>query len=214
MSAEISKQPTYRIVVVDILNGLVRRIAEFTAWFNVLVIAVIMIQVTMRYGFNRGLVPLEELIWHFYAVAFMFGIAYAVTTDSHLRVDLVHMMLPRRIQHIFEIIGILLLMMPALFIIFDHSLGWALHAFQVNESSRNPTGLPYRWVIKSVVPMSMLLIFIAALARLIQETLLLFHHGKEVKDDTPVNVSMMRHLFMVRHCDLQNSDGGEKNNGT
>lgn len=198
----------YHIPIVEFLNAVVRRIAETTAWLNVALVAVIVVQVVMRYGFNRGLVPLEELMWHLYAVAFMFGMAYAVTNDSHIRVDVVHMALPRRVQHVFEILGILLLLMPVLWVLFDHSLGWVIESFRVNESSQNPTGLPYRWIIKSVVPITMALIFVAALARLIQEVSLLLHYGKEPEDDTPGRVSMMRHLFVPQAKDNDDGKGG------
>ena len=108
----------------------------------------------MRYGFNHGLVPLEELMWHFYAVAFMFGMAYAITKDTHIRVDLVHMKLPRPApQHIIEILGILLLLMPFLWIIFHHSLEWVAESYRLDESPQTP-GLPHRWIIKSVIPLS------------------------------------------------------------
>ena len=51
----------------------------------------------------------------------------------------------------------------------------------------------------------MVLIFIAALARLIQETLLLLHHGKEPDEDVPARVSMIRHLFKPRLKDKGNN---------
>jgi TRAP-type mannitol/chloroaromatic compound transport system permease small subunit len=200
----------YRIPIVDFLNAIVRRVAETTAWLNVALIAVILLQVVLRYGFNKGLVPLEELMWHLYAVAFMFGMAYALTNDSHIRVDVVHMSLPKRTQHIVEILGILLLLMPVLWVLFDHSLGWVAEAYRVNESSQNPTGLPYRWLIKGVVPVTMGLIFIAALARLIQEVMLLLHHASERVDDTPGRVSMLRHLFMVQRDDADGDSGSLK----
>ncbi|MES9986617.1 MAG: TRAP transporter small permease subunit [Candidatus Thiodiazotropha endolucinida] len=203
-----SPDSEYHIPIVAWLNGIVRRIAETTAWLNVALILVIVVQVVMRYGFNKGMVPLEELMWHLYAVAFMFGMAYAVTNDSHIRVDVVHMALPKRVQHLFEIVGILLLLMPVLWILFDHSLGWAIEAYRVNESSQNPTGLPYRWIIKSVVPATMVLIFMAALARLIQEVSLLFHFGKEPDDQFPGRVSMMRRLFKPQQRKDDRNDGG------
>ena len=193
--SSIPHTPEYHIPVVALLNGFVRRISEAAAWLNVLLIGVILLQVVMRYGFKQGLVPLEELMWHLYAVAFMFGMAYAVTNDSHIRVDIVHMALPKSVQHVFEILGILLLLMPVLWIVFDHSLGWVAESFRVNEASQNPTGLPYRWLIKSVVPMTTVLIFIAAFARLIQEITLLLHLAKEPEDDTPGRVSMLRKMF-------------------
>ncbi len=72
------------------LNRGIQKIAETSAWLNVVLIGVILLQVVLRYGFNNGLVPLEELMWHLYATAFMFGIAYAITRDSHIRVDIIH----------------------------------------------------------------------------------------------------------------------------
>ncbi len=195
-----SANPQYRVPIADFLNNIVRRIAETAAWLNVLLIGVILLQVVMRYGFNRGLVPLEELMWHLYAVAFMFGMAYAITNDSHIRVDIVHMSLPTKAKHILEISGILLLLMPFLWILFDHSIGWAWEAYRVNESSANPTGLPYRWIIKAVVPLTAVLMFMAALARLILQVQLLRHHARELEELVPGNVSMLRQFFHLQPC--------------
>ena len=73
------------IPIVSSLNKIVKRIVEAAAWFNVLVIFLILITVILRYGFHRNqlllnwpLVPMEELQWHFYSVPFMFGLAYAI----------------------------------------------------------------------------------------------------------------------------------------
>jgi TRAP-type mannitol/chloroaromatic compound transport system permease small subunit len=213
MSASSHQQQQYHIPVVVFLNSIVKRVAETTAWLNVVLVAVILVQVVLRYGFNHGLVPLEEIIWHLYSISFMFGMAYSITNDSHIRVDIVHMNLPRKTQHILEILGILFLLMPFLWVLFDHSLGWTIEAFRVDESSANPTGLPYRWVIKSVVPMTMVLMFVAALARLIQEVLLLMHIGKEPEELYPGRVSAMRSFFHLNPVDQdQNSKhGGDSN---
>jgi TRAP-type mannitol/chloroaromatic compound transport system permease small subunit len=198
----------FHIPIVTFLNTVVRRIAEATAWLNVALLGVILTQVVLRYGFNRGLVPLEELMWYLYSVVFMFGLGYAVTTDSHVRVDIMHMAFSRRTQHVIEILGILLLLMPVLWILFDHSLDWALESYRIDESSQNPTGLPHRWIIKAVIPLSMVLLFIATLARLIQEVSLLWHHDKELPEALPGRVSMLHHLF-VPHTVQEGKDKGE-----
>lgn len=197
----------YRIPIVEILNNIVRRIAEVTAWFNVALIGVILLQVVMRYGFNRGLVPLEELMWHLYAVAFMFGMAYAYTMDSHIRVDIVHMFLSPRAKHILEILGILFLFFPVIWILLDHSISWAIESFRVGEASANPTGLPYRWIIKAVVPITCVLLMIAGVARLIQEVALLFHLSKEPEDQLPGRVTMMRRFFRVEAIESEDKGG-------
>ena len=206
MSASPGNNYQVDIPIVSFLNGIVRYIAGTTAWLNVALVMVILLQVVLRYGFNSGLVPLEELMWHLYAVAFMFGMAYAITNDSHIRVDIVHMNLSRRKQHVLEILGILFLLFPFLWVLFDHSSEWAWDSFQNGETSQNPTGLPYRWVIKSVLPMSMLLMFIAALARLIQEVLLLLHYGKEPVELVSGRVSMMQRFFHLTVADTEQKE--------
>jgi len=163
-----SNDAEYRIPIVEALNGAVRRVGHFFAWFNVLLIAVILLQVVLRYGFNSGLVYLEELIWHLYATAFMFGLSFAMVTDSHIRVDIVHMGMKKENQHRWEIFGILFLLLPFIVVVFIHSLEWVGYSYNVGESSANPTGLPYRWIVKSVIPLSFLMLFIATIARLIR----------------------------------------------
>jgi len=188
----------YRIPIVDALNGFVQRIGHVIAWSNVLLVGIILVQVVLRYGFNHGLVYLEELIWHIYAVGFMFGLSFAITNDSHIRVDIVHMNLSRANQHRWEIFGILLLLLPFIVVIFLHSLEWVYYSYKIGESSANPTGLPYRWVVKSVIPLSFGLLFIAAIARLIREITLLLHLAREPEEVYPGRVSMIRHLFRVQ----------------
>jgi len=173
------------------LNKFVQRIVEFLAWFNVALILLILTTVILRYGFHRNelllwwpLVPMEELQWHFYSVPFMFGLAYAITNDTHIRIDILRIHMSQRLKHIFEILGILLLLMPFTIIIFDFSLDYTMYAITHHESSQSSMGLPHRWIVKSVIPLSMLLIFIASVAKLMQEIVLLLYPYEIVSGST------------------------------
>ena len=164
------------------LNKIVQRIVEISAWLNVALIVLIMTAVILRYGFHRNglalwwpLVPMEELQWHFYSVPVMLGLAYAITNDTHIRIDILRMHMSKRLKHIFEILGILLLLLPCVIILFDFGLDYTIYAITHHESSQSTMGLPHRWIIKSVIPLSMLLIIIASVARLIQEVVLLLY---------------------------------------
>ncbi|MDP7190467.1 MAG: TRAP transporter small permease subunit, partial [Alphaproteobacteria bacterium] len=166
-----------------------RRIVEAAAWLNVALILLIITAVMLRYGFHRNqlllgwpLVPMEELMWHFYSVPVMFGLAYGITNDSHIRIDLLRVNMSKRLQHIFEILGILLLLLPCLVILLDFGFDYAMYAFNLQESSQSTMGLPYRWIIKSVIPLTMLLMIIASIARLIEASVLLLHSGKEPQE--------------------------------
>ena len=175
------KKDNVHIPIVSFLTSIVTTITNKTAWINMLVMFTILVQVTLRYGFHAGEAWVDEFIWHLYAF-FMFGLSYAITTDSHIRVDIVHMKFTRRKQRIIEVLGIVFLIMPFTIIIFDHSVGWVHHSFMANEFSENTTGLPYRWVVKSLLPISLVLIFIASLSELIKNIVLLIH-GENVTDN-------------------------------
>ena len=175
------KKDNVHIPIVSFLTSIVTIITTKTAWINMLVMFTILVQVTLRYGFHAGEAWVDEFIWHLYAF-FMFGLSYAITTDSHIRVDIAHMKFTRRKQRIIEVLGIIFLIMPFTIIIFDHSVGWVHHSFVAKEFSENTTGLPYRWIVKSLLPISLVLIFIASLSELIKNIVLLIH-GENVTDN-------------------------------
>ncbi len=51
----------------------------------------------------------------------------------------------------------------------DQGYDYFYDSFRVNESSDSPTGLPARWAFKAVIPISFVLLALAALARLIHD---------------------------------------------
>jgi TRAP-type mannitol/chloroaromatic compound transport system permease small subunit len=138
------------------------------SWANALLIVVIVTQVTLRYGFGRGFVALEELEWHLYSVAFMFGLSYAVVTDAHVRVDLVSQFLSRTKREWIETMGILFLLLPFIIVILIYGWEFFVASWAHNERSTAPLGLPYRWAIKAVIPLSFILFGLAAASRLVK----------------------------------------------
>ncbi|WP_163833945.1 TRAP transporter small permease subunit [Spartinivicinus ruber] len=172
----ISKKPVpsaKSLLVIDSVNQWVRRLGELISWVYALLILTIVLQVILRKGFASGLIILEELQWHLYAIGFMFGMAYAQVQDSHIRVDLFYQRFSKKTQHLIEIFGLLLLVMPFITIVFLHSLDFVEDSWRINESSPAPAGLPYRWLIKSIIPTAFLLLAITVLARIYRELLLL-----------------------------------------
>lgn len=152
----------------DSIDTAIRHIGHVLMWANVIVIFAIILQVVLRYGFGHGLVILEELQWHFYAVAFMFGLSYAVMTDSHVGMDLVYEKLTPKWQCRWDIFGILFLLLPFACLIFYFSIDFVYEAWRLNERSVAPQGLPWRWAIKSVMTTSFALLILAAISRLIR----------------------------------------------
>lgn len=157
----------------DFLDKLIRLIGHIFCSVNALLVLAIISNVILRYGFSDGQVWLEELQWHLYAIGVMMGISYAQVNDSHIRVDILHSNFSDRTKRIVEIVGILIFVLPFIWVIFYHSLDFVADSLRTSERSDAPLGLPYRWVIKSIIPLSFGLLGLATFSRLIRDFYLL-----------------------------------------
>lgn len=149
----------------DAIDNFIRRLGRIMCWSAAVLVAVIILQVILRYGFGHGLVALEELQWHLYALGIMFGISYAMAEDSHIRVDILHMRFSKRTQAKWEIFGIIVFLIPFIVAVFHHSLPFLYDSWRLNERSDAPTGLPWRWAIKAVIPISFALLALTTVSR-------------------------------------------------
>jgi len=152
----------------DIIDAIIRGIGHFFMWTNIVLIVVIILQVVLRYGFGRGLVLLEELQWHLYALGIMFGASYAIMMDSHIRVDIIHARLSQKWRNRWDLFGIVFLLLPFAIMVFHQSLDFVYESWRVNERSDAPLGLPWRWAIKGVIPVTFALLIAATVARAVR----------------------------------------------
>lgn len=141
----------------------VTSVAAHATW--ILLVIVILTNVLMRYAFGGSIVALEEAQWHLYAFGFMFGLSYALVHDQHVRVDVVAERLSPRLRACIEVVAMLVFVVPFAAVVLWDSIEFIEFSYTLNERSRSPGGLPYRWLLKSVIPLAMGLLILAALAR-------------------------------------------------
>ena len=151
----------------NLLDTFIHRSALVFCWSYGLLICAILTNVVMRYGFSSGLIIFEEIQWHFYAIGMMFGLSFAEITNSQVRVDIIAEKLRRQTQRKWEIFGALVFVLPFVYLCVFHGMDYVADSYRVNESSNSPLGLPYRWAIKAVIPLSFSLLGIAIFSRLI-----------------------------------------------
>ncbi|RXJ73968.1 C4-dicarboxylate ABC transporter [Veronia nyctiphanis] len=162
---------------VSALAESIENVVHFTArlftWSYLLLIAVILTQVILRKVFNNGQIALEELQWHLYAIGVLFGLSYAEIKGSHVRVDIFYQRFNRKTKAWVDILAVTLFLWPFMYVIFTHSLDFVYESWRVSERSNSPSGLPGRWLIKSIIPYSAALLSVAGLARLLRAFALL-----------------------------------------
>ena len=149
-----------------IVDGWLVRIGQVLSWIWLLLLAVIMVNVVMRYFFNEGRIELEELQWHLYSVGFLIGMSYAYQADVHVRVDVLHERWSLRTQAWIELYGTLLLLLPFILLMVAYGIPFVQSSLAVDEVSSSPGGLPNRWLIKAALPLGFALLGIAVMARL------------------------------------------------
>ncbi len=184
--------------LLDGIDRFVLSVGRVIAWANVILIGVIILNVILRYGgrylqqdlgiemgwlFEISGPKLEELQWHLYALTVMMGLSFAQTTDSHIRVDIIAERLSERTVRKWEVFGIVVFMLPFFSIVFIHSLDFVADSWRINEHSDAPLGLPWRWAIKAIIPISFGMLGLATLARLVRDVLFLVKSGPTRSDE-------------------------------
>jgi TRAP-type mannitol/chloroaromatic compound transport system permease small subunit len=148
------------------LEALFDRFADVMGWIagvlNLAMLVNVFYDAIMRYFFNSGSIAMQEMEWHLFAMVFLFGIAYGLKEDSHVRVDVLYDRFSPRTKAIIDIGGTLLFLLPLSVLIVEGSIWYVHEAFTSGEVSGDPGGLPYRWLIKLVIPASFVFLIVSA----------------------------------------------------
>lgn len=148
------------------LDALIGGIGRAVSWLWIVLIAIIMINVVMRYAFGLGLIVFEELQWHIYAIGFMVGLSFGVAGDRHVRIDVLADRFAPRTRAWIELFGLLLFLIPFALLIAWDAIPFVTRSWAAGEVSVAPGGLPARWALKSVIIIALCLLAIAAFSRL------------------------------------------------
>ena len=124
--------------------------------------------VIMRYFFHNSSVGMQELEWHFFSVIILFGIAVALKQEGHVRVDFLYERLDVRKKALINIFGTLFFLLPLALLVLFGSFGFVQSAYEIGEISEDPGGLPYRWVIKAMIPLSFAFLVVSSLGYLLK----------------------------------------------
>lgn len=165
-----------------LIDPLLERIGRWTGWLWVLLLAIIVTNVVLRYAFGEGRVEFEEIQWHLYATGFLLALGYALQTDAHIRVDVLHERFSPTLQAWIEFYGILLFLIPFIALVLLFAVPFVAQSFALSEVSNAPGGLPYRWAIKAMLPIGFFLLLLATLARLSRVWRFLFPRAGEEGD--------------------------------
>ena len=148
------------------VDPLLVRIGDAASWIWVVLLAVIVCNVLLRYAFAEGRIEFEEIQWHLYSAGFMLGLSYALQADAHVRVDVLHERFKPATQAWIDLYGLILCVLPFVALMLIYGVPFVVDSFATGEVSSSPGGLPYRWAIKAMLLVGFALLGVAAASRL------------------------------------------------
>ncbi len=142
------------------------RFSDVMGWIagalNLLMLINVFYDAIMRYFFSTGSIALQEMEWHLFSIVFLFGIAYGLKEEGHVRVDVLYDRFSPRWKAIVNIGGTVLFLLPLSVLVIEGSVWYVHEAYSSGEVSGDPGGLPYRWLIKLVIPASFVFLVVSA----------------------------------------------------
>lgn len=138
---------------------------------------------TSEYGFSVSTI-LQDLQWHFHALLLMFSFGIGYLYNAHVRVDIFREMLSRRKQGWMELIGLIVLGLPFLFIMIKFSGDMVWLSWRQGEGSDSMTGIPMRYIPKAFMVLGFLVLLAAILATIFRLVGYLF--GNQASQDEAI----------------------------
>lgn len=142
-------------------------IGKTVAWFTTILVLVVVYDVFTRYFLLESSVALQEMTWHIFSIIFLLGASYTLKEDAHVRVDIFYQKFSDKSKAVINLIGVILFVIPFCVVLIITSTNWTINSYMINEVSPDQGGLPFRFLIKAVLPLSFVLVLLQSLALLV-----------------------------------------------
>ena len=154
--------------IVRAIDGLSRFFGAIAAMLVVVLVVLMLYDVVLRYAFNAPTSWGNDLNTMLMGAAFVLSIAYALSTDSHVRVDLLYNDATKPRLRIVDLIGLTLLVLPAIAWITWGLWGHFFTALATGERTGSGGWNPIVWPFKMMLFVGFLLFTLQIVAEIIK----------------------------------------------
>ena len=160
----LSQKASAITTLVAAIDRFTRVSGRVLAW-SVLAMALLTSTVViLRYGFATGSIALQEAITYLHGCLFMLGVAYALHSGAHVRVDIFYRDFSPRQQAWVNALGGIVFLLPLCALVIIVSWDYVGDAWAIRESSPEPGGIPYLYLLKTLLPLMAINLAVAGIA--------------------------------------------------
>lgn len=159
MSESALKSLSLRLDRIAVLVG------NAAAWMALALVLVTFTVVMLRYLFQLGWIAMQESILYLHASLFLLGAAYTLKKDGHVRVDIFYRGFTEKRKALVDLLGSLLLLLPVCSFLLWASWDYVTIAWSIHEGSQEAGGLPYVYLLKTLIPVAVLLLILQGISQ-------------------------------------------------
>src|SRR6204780_118688 len=148
-------------------------IGRAAMWCSLFVVLAEFAVVVMRYAFGAGSLRLQESVLYAHAALFMLAAAWTLQIDGHVRVDVFYAEARPRVKAFIDLAGAVVFLLPFAVVLGWLSTAYVARSWSILEGSREVSGLPFVYLLKTLIPLFALLIGLQGIAQAIRAALVL-----------------------------------------
>lgn len=150
------------------LDALTDFLARGLTWLPLLMALLMASVVLVRHAFGQGSIALQEAVMYTHGIVLMLGISYTLKQDAHVRVDLLYNRFNSRQKRWVNLCGHLFLLLPLCVTLLVMSLPYVSASWRVLEGSPEVGGIPGIFLLKTLIPVTAVLVALQALAEILR----------------------------------------------
>jgi TRAP-type mannitol/chloroaromatic compound transport system permease small subunit len=147
--------------IIDRFNTAVGRAAS---WCALAIVLLGFAVVLMRYVLGVGSIWLQETIIYAHAALFLLAAAWTLKEGGHVRVDVFYATASSRVKARIDLLGVLLLLLPFCAAVVWFSIPYVMRSWAIYEGSRESSGLPLVYLLKTLIPIFAVLLALQGIA--------------------------------------------------
>ena len=159
--------------IIKVIDAFSQKTGVWVSWLTTLLVITVFYDVIMRYVFKNGSIAVQEMEWHIFSVIFLLGAAFTLKHDGHVRVDIIYTRLGSKTKAWVDFIGTFIFLIPFALMIIYSTKPFIMASWAVKEISPDPGGLPFRYVLKAMIPIGFLFLIVQGVAQALKSLLVI-----------------------------------------
>jgi TRAP-type mannitol/chloroaromatic compound transport system permease small subunit len=159
--------------IADRIDKVNTAVGQAVTWCCLAMVIAQVAVVLLRYVLGLGSIWLQESIIYLHAALFLLAAAWTLRRGGHVRVDIFYAAARPRRKALVDLLGAIVFLLPFVTMLIGLSMPYVARSWAILERSRETSGLPLVFLLKTLIPAFALLLGLQGVSQAIRSALVL-----------------------------------------